>query len=229
MSKLSRYVDELFAKYKKNRGIDELKTEVLGNLEAKKEDLIASGKSEAEAVKIAKESITNIDFMIDGNKRVCSCRMKLEFLQQSLIVLLIAWILTVPLLIFHIGFFANILLTAAAAVGIIYYIFYLAKLKGHQNLLYKMGYVNIKAARETKNAIWILWAAVTVLIELSVTAMRFGSNIWFSRHISIDGPSEFASLLITYFIPLLTIVIPIIAGIPLKLIPKYEVGENNEE
>jgi uncharacterized membrane protein len=81
---------------------------------------------------------------------------------------------------------------------------------------------------KVRRLFWLLWSAFTVICTIAITAVYFGSNIWFSRQINIDGPYALGVLLITYFLPFLTLVIPLIASIPIKLIAKYEVGDNDE-
>ncbi len=228
MSELSRYVDELFSGYKKDLQTEELKAEILGNLEAKKADLVSSGFNESEAIQKAKESITSVDFLIDGNIKVYYNQMKLEFVQRSLIIILIGWIMTIPLIIFHIGFPANLILfLCVAAVGLYYLV--LSKRHAHENFIVETRYINAVHYKKTKKIIWIFWSIFEVICLLAITALHFGSNLWFSRKISLDGPYALAVLLITYFVPMLTVIIPIIASIPVRLISKYEVGESNEK
>jgi hypothetical protein len=50
MSELNRYVDGLFSGYKENHQIEDLKAEILGNLEAKRADLVFSGLNESDAI-----------------------------------------------------------------------------------------------------------------------------------------------------------------------------------
>lgn len=229
MSELSRYVDELFSGHKKSRQTEELKAEILGNLEAKKADLVSSGLYESEAIQKAKESITSIDFLIDGNKKVYYNQMKLEFVQWSLIIILIGWILTIPLIMFRMGLPANwIMFLGVVAVGLYYLV--LRKRQVHdEKFIAETGFINTIQYKKRKRIVWILWSMFAVISLLATTALYFGSNLWFSREISIDGPYALAVLLITYFVPMLTVIIPIITSIPVRLISKYEVGESNEK
>jgi hypothetical protein len=229
MSELSRYVDELFSRHKKSRQTEDLKAEILGNLEAKKADLVSSGLNESDAIQKAKESITSIDFLIDGNKRVYYNQMKLEFVQWSLIILLIGWILTIPLIVFRMGLPANwIMFLGAVAVGLYYLV--LRKRQVHdEKFITETGFINTIQYKKIKRIVWILWSIFAVISLLATTALNFGSNLWFSRRIRIDGPYALAVLLIAYFVPMLTVIIPIITSIPVRLISKYEVGESNEK
>jgi len=69
--------------YKRSQQTEDLKAGILANLEAKKADLIINGLNESQAIQKAKDSITSIDFLIDGNKRVYYNQMKMEFVQLS--------------------------------------------------------------------------------------------------------------------------------------------------
>lgn len=229
MSELSRYVDELFSKYQTSRQTEDLKAEILGNLEAKKADLIASGYEESEAVRVAEEGITSVDFLIGGNKRVYYNRLKLEFVQRSLIAVITGWILTIPLLMLRVGLAANgILFLAVVTVGLYYFFLYRKQLHGEKSMD-ETKQMDAVECRKRKRIVWILWSIFAAVSLLANTALHFGSNLWFSRKISVDGPYALAGLLVSYLVPMLTVLIPIIAGMPASLISKYEVGENNEK
>lgn len=229
MSELGIYVDKLFSGYSKSCQNEEMKAEILGNLEAKKADLLSSGLNELEATQKAKESITSIDFLIDGNRQVYSNRLKLELAQWRLIIILMGWILTIPLLFFHPGVPVNGILLAAVLLAGFYYLGLYKKQAHTEGFLDETRYLNLQHYKMRRKVVWILWIIFAAINLLGITALYFGSNIWFSRKVSIDGPYAFASMLITYFIPMLTIIIPIIVGIPVKLISKCEVADNDEK
>jgi hypothetical protein len=63
---------------KENQQIKELKYKVLSNLQSKVDDLTANGMEYCEAVNKAKESINNIDYLIDSNTKVYINKDKLE-------------------------------------------------------------------------------------------------------------------------------------------------------
>lgn len=229
MSELSRHVDELFSGHKKSCQTEDLKAEILGNLEAKKADLVSSGLNESEAIQKAKESITSIDFLIDGNKQVYYNQMKLEFVQWSLIIILIGWILTIPLIMFHMSLSANwIMFLTVVAVGLYYLVLYYRQAHDEKYMA-ETRFINIIQYKKGKRIVWILWSMFAFISLLATTVFKFGSNLWFSRKISINGPYALAVLLIAYFVPMLTVIIPIVTSIPARLVSKYEVGENNEK
>ena len=229
MSELSKYVDELFAGYPKDRQNEELKAEILGNLEAKKADLVASGMSEPQATQEASESITSVDFLVDGNSQVYLYQLKLEQAQQSIILILIGWILTIPCLMFHLGLLWNgIFFLAVLAFGC-YYLWLYQKQSHSTACRSKTAFLSLQKYKRRKKLIWILWGIFAAVSLLANMALSFSSNLWFSRKVTIDGPYALASLLISFLAPMLTIFIPIICSLPIKLIAKYEVGSSNEK
>lgn len=229
MSELSRYVDELFSEYAKDERNEELKAEILSNLEAKKADLISCGIGESEATQKSKESITSIDFLIDGNRQVYIHRLKFELVQWSLIIILVGWILTIPLLIFGLGLPANVILFIAVLVAGFYYLGLYHKQSNSEDYMNKTGFINLQHCKKRKKLIWILWGVFAMVSLLANSALYFGSNLWFSRKVSLDGPYALASLLITYFVPMLTVIIPVIFSLPETLITKCEVVCSNEK
>ncbi len=227
MSELKNYVDSLFSKYRKTKNIDELKAEILSNLEAKKSDLIASGLDEKTAIQKAKDSITNIDNLVDGNKNIYINQYKLESLQQSLLYLVIGWIVTIPFTLFADFIPINLLLFCSIiVVGIVYFCIAANKAKSG---IEKQQYVNINRYIKLGKTAWLIWGIFVTVCVLIVTGLYFSSNIWFSKPIRIDGPYNFALMAIRYFAPFVTVIIPLIIQKLPKLILKHEVGESNEE
>lgn len=227
MNKLNNYVDYLFRKYSKTAKITELKLEVLSNLEAKVEDLTANGVNYDDAVEMAKASLLNIDSLIDENTEIYINKYMLEFYQIILLYSLVAWILTTPLRIIGIGGFLNFVLFFSSIIIGIRYVLALQKKKSDDFQL--TAYVNIQAAQKTKKLAWILWLAYAVISTLSVTAIEFGSNIWFSRSVNIDGPYQFAVIILKYVLPLFTILIPLAFNAAPTLLSKYQAGDKNED
>jgi len=227
MSELKSYVDNLFKKYEKSNQVNELREEILINLEAKKEDLIKQGVDEKIAIEQSKKSIISVDNLIEGNKLVAIDKLKIECLQWSLIYLIVTWIITIPIGIFNTGFVISFLLIASIVIIGITYIMTLKR--GRILHISKNRYVNYFVLKKVKNLIWILWLLFIVLSILTTTAVYFGSNMWFSRPIKIDGPYAFGLILIRYLMPFLTVIIPLFYNKFFILINKYEVGEKNED
>lgn len=226
MNELRNYVDSLFAHYRETKQIKELKEEILGNLEARKVDLIALGTSEAEAIAQAEQSITSIDGLIDGNKEIYRNQFWKEWLQWVLIYLINACIVSIPMRMVHIGTsLSTLLFFAAILVGAIYI---RSNSQAYSRKLNKKAYVNLGHIERIRNIIWFFWGVFTLVYSAATTALYFGSNIWFSRSISINGPYELAVIVIFYAVPFFTVIIPLSANKMPGLVLKYEV-QNNEE
>lgn len=225
MGKLENHVDSMFRKYKEDKQIRELKYEVLSNLEARVEDLTAGGMSDSEAIEKAIDTIENIDYLIDGNKEVYINKYKLEYLQIILLYLLIGWIITIPLSIFRQGILFNFILLVSSIIAGVRF---LTLRKKDENYFKYTSNINLKYSIKVKKIAWLLWILFIIVSLLLITALQFGSNIWFSRPVSIDGPYQFVSKLVSYFTPFISVIIPLYFNLAPKLIIRYEVGEDNE-
>jgi len=225
MERLKKHVDSIFSKYEENKQIRELKYEVLSNLEAKVEDLTSSGMEYSEAIEKAKKSMMNIDYLIDGNKEVYINKYKLEYLQVNLIYLLIVWIITMPLAIIRGGIVINFIMLISILVIGGRYLTLRKKISGFSQ---QKEYINLNNALKIKRISWGLWILFIIIYIFSLTALQFGSNIWFSRPVRIDGPYQLAIMLIKYCIPFISVIIPLHFSLAPKLILRYEVGEEYE-
>lgn len=223
MKELESYVDNLFKDYKGTRESRELQEEILSNLEARVSDYMQNGMSREEAVNLAAKNIQAIDYIIDGNVRIYQNKYKLDLMQSVLMNVLIAWILTIPLRMVQSGVLVNSLFTIALILSsLIYIVKYTKKESEDLNVI---TIVDIKKMLKFKRAAWICWIIFILLITLYTTALRFGSNIWFHRSIRFDGPYQFAIVIISYIVPLLTIIVPLIVNKAFSLLGKYEVKD----
>lgn len=226
MKHLQNYVDQLFKEHKDNKQTRELKDEILSNLEAKVADLTANGMEYTQAVKVATDNIGGVELLIDGNTRVYTNRCRIEFLQVALLYFLIAWVITIPLRLVGMGIFLNFfLLIVVFAVGILFFVLN-AKKESHS--WDKTSIYNINIVMRYRKIAWLIWGLFVTVSILGNTAIEFGSSIWFGRAINITGPYQFAVLAIRYILPFISIIIPLLFHAALKLIRKYEVGENHE-
>lgn len=224
MNDIKHHVDYLFRSYKHSHNINDLKAEILSNLEAKRSDLIADGYDETTATKQAIESIDNIDYLIDGNKNIWIHQLQVEALQHLLLYLTIAWVITIPLCVFTVlATRANIRYVSGVIIaGILYLI-----MRSNKNATYinSTRYVTINRFKTASLFTWAIWGIYFISQEILVTATHFGSNLWFGHSLKIGGPYVFAQIVTDYLIPLSTILIPLIVSKLPKLIEKYEVGE----
>jgi len=226
MNRLEKHVEFLFRKYKETPKIIESKNEILGNLEAKVADLISSGMPEDTAITAAIESLKSIDWLLDENIEIFTNQYQLEYAQIVLLYFLIGWILTIPLGIIGAGMLTSFLFfIGTLSAGVVYFV-----MGGKRKTpdFQKKAFINLPRAEKLKKLGWILWTLFILISFASVTALRFGSNIWFSRPVHIDGPYQFAVIAVRYLLPLFSILIPICLSIAPGLIMKYQVGDNNE-
>lgn len=225
MNELRKYVDYLFRKYKIHRGVSDLKDEILGNLEAKVSHLMAEGLNEREAIARAKNSITKIDDLIDDNIPVWINQFRFKAFQITYIYILSAWIVTIPFSILSMGLMLNYSLFFVCLVLGIFYLFLAKNVKKKEK---KIGELNVAAFTKAKKIAWLLWLLFILVAWGSLSAILFGSNIWFSRPVHIDGPYQFGILIARYALPFISIVIPVILNSCIKLIPQYEVRDFHE-
>lgn len=223
MEDLKNHVDKLFKKYKNIAKIEELKEEVLSNLEDKVKDLTSKGVSLEEAVKKAISDINDVDYLIEDGRKVYINRFRNELLQVMLLYFIIAWIITTPFRIMGIGVLLNLSLLGGCFVLGAFFIASSKKLKNDEKYYYKTWILSLKGTNKFRRCSWIAWILYVIVTELYSTALRFGSNIWFKIPIRISGPYEFGILAIKYFLPLVFIIFPLIFNAAVKLIYKYEV------
>lgn len=219
---LFNYVEGLFSNYKQTKEIQEMKEEIYSNLEAKIEDYLEQGMSRSEALEQAVKHIDTVDFLIDGNERIYINRFLIELVQTSLIYSLLIWIVTVPSRVMINGRLLNdSLMLASILVGVVY----LALLWRMNDITREtVSIVNIKLVRKWEGKIWLVWTAFILTLLVSVSAVRFGSNLWFWRPISISGPYQFAQLMVTFCSPFVSIIIPLLFHKASQLIQKHEVN-----
>lgn len=226
MNDLQDYITNLFSNHKETKEIKELKEEILSNLEAKVEDLMSSGFSYEDSFIKAKESITNIDLLLGYDKNVYSFQLKIEYYQSFLLYTLIFWIITMPFMLFK-GY--QLINYCFFITWIIIAIKYCFLYRSKDTFMQEKSYYNIQSFLKAKKVSWCLWSIFISIYFLSITALYFGSNLWFNTSITIDGPYTFATIILRYISPLVSIIIPLLISKMPKLILKYEVAENYEE
>lgn len=229
METLQQYVDSLFRKYRGSHQVEELKLEVLSNLEARVHDLTSQGMPLEEAVRQAKCNITSVDHLIEDEHTVYRHPFILEYVQLTLLYSVTAWIITLPLLFAGSVILVNrLFMIITIGLGILYFVLYS---KRHSSLMQHTSVMNLRSAMKLRTIGWILWSIYILATTLLTTAIQFGSNIWFGRAVHIDGPYQFAMICIPYLTPLITIVIPLLLHAAPKLILKYKTdgGDPHEE
>lgn len=223
MSQAKAYVDRLFSKYKDTNEVNELKEEVLSNIEARIIDNLANGFSKEEAFNEAIKNIEGIELLIEGNKEVYINAWKKEVTQVAILYSLIAWIITIPI---RINIRTSIINTILLFFTIFLFAIYNFKFKD-KDIMLQCEILNEKKLRLIKKYSWLIWGIFIFVITLANLGVRFASNIWFSREITFNGPYDFAMFLTTLIIPFVTVIIPLTISKADKLLIKYEV--NNYE
>lgn len=227
MDPLQQHVQVLFRKYNRDasKQIEELKHEVLSNLEAKVADLTAGGMDREEAIAQATASITSVEHLIDDNRSVYVSQYSVEYVQIALLYALIAWIVSMPLRVVGIGEGINLLLLVISVlIGVAYMV--LLVLVREPGFREKRAFLNIRFAYDLRKKGWWLWAVFMLVSVLYTTAVRFGSNIWFWREVQISGPYQLAEMAIPYILPFFTLIVPLLLHVSPKLMMKYEVDVN---
>ncbi|KQL46221.1 hypothetical protein AN963_14715 [Brevibacillus choshinensis] len=225
MDRLHQHVEQLFRPYRGMKQAQELKQEVMSNLEARVADMTTDGMDRAEAVRLAIANIPSIAHLIAGNHRIYVYRFWVEWVQRVLLYSLVAWIVTMPLRMVGDGTGLNTaILVVSLFVGIVYVVLLLLRRTSVTN---KEMNMNVRAAFRLRKIGWILWSIFIAVSLLFTTALHFASNFWFSRPISISGPYQFAMVAIAYFKPFVSILIPLALHLAPKLLMKYEVGEED--
>lgn len=228
MNPLQSYVDQLFKGHKDNKETNDLKAEILSNLEAKVVDLTSGGMEHKQAIRVATESIDSVDFLLDkGNIKIYFTRYVTELLQIALLYCLIAWILTIPLRIIGEGTLLNgLLLIAVILIGVLFLILRFIKASRFVNMTF---ICDMDVVKRYRRSIWFIWSLFITVWTLGNVAIDFGSNIWYSHQIKMGGPYQFAVLAIKYALPFVSVIIPLLFQASSKLIVKYEVGERDED
>ena len=226
MNNVRKHIDKEFANYPKTDETLELKEEVIGNIEAEIEDLQSRGLSFEEAFHKSIGKMAKLDGLIDGVKSVRISKVLMEMMQWTLIYTLIAWIITTPLSMFHAFRRVSwVLFWIVVLIGFSYLIFYtIRKLLSRDYVQ-----VNLYKIAAVRKYVWIIWSLHIVATWGIITATLFGSNIWFWRPISINGPYEFASISVMYATPIITIIIPLLMNKLQKIIIKQGEDSPDEE
>lgn len=226
MDRLKNHVNKLFSGYEENQQVRDLKEEIMSNLAAKVADLESEGMEHKEAVTFATQSIERVDHLLDDEIEVFTNKFKVELVQSALLYSIVAWILTMPAIIMGMGVLVNyFLLAVVITLGLIFLI-----LNGRKeaSFLTKVSLYSIKAIRRYRKTAWRIWWLFIGIVLLSITAVHFGSNLWFWRPVAIDGPYQLAVLAIAYLLPFISLIIPMLFNKSVVLIQKNRVGETIE-
>lgn len=221
MSDLQKYVDGLFRHQRLTPEVQDLKEEILSNMIAKRDDLIAQGLNAENATEKAKESLSDIDYLIDGNQLTDVSRYHLECIQTLLLNCIILWIFTLPLLFTGYALFSYTGLVLVILSGCAY----ILQKDKKQN---SVAFLSVTASEQRSKIAWIVWGLFFLVTAGTMAALTFGSDIWFGRPLNISGPYQMANIAVRLYLPLLTIIVPITIGNFSKILLKNRKGHEDE-
>lgn len=202
MSDLTEYVELLFQHQRLTPEVKDLKEEILSNMIAKRDDLIAQGMDEETATAKAKDSLSAVDSLIDGNQMTDVGKYRLECKQTVLLNSILFWIFSLPLLFTGFQAFSYLGLLLTVGFGVLY-------LRQRKQSLHSVAFLSLTASQRRKRIVWIIWGLFFAVSVGIVLAISFGSNIWFDRPVSVSGPYQMANIASRIYLPLLTIFLPI--------------------
>lgn len=217
MTDLQNYVDGLFRHQPLTPEIQDLKEEIVSNMMAKRDDLMAQGMDAESATQKAKESLPAVDFLIDGNQLTDVGKYRLECMQSVLLNCILFWIFSLPLLFVGPAFLSYVGGIFVLAAGCAY-----AWMKYHP--VNGVAVLSVTASERRRKLVWVIWELFFLVSAGMMAAVTFGSNLWFGRPVSVSGPYEMASVAMRFYLPLLTIFVPLTFGRFSRLLTKKQKG-----
>lgn len=216
MNELERHVEKLFRHQPDTPETRELREEILSNLQAKREDLLAQGMDERSATETAKRDILSVDNLIDDQQPTNVERYRMACAQTVWLHCILFWIGTLPLLFTGYGWLGALGLGLSILSGVGYLLFWLIH-PAEQEIR------SLAAARQRKTIAWRIWGIFYIVAALSVAAVTFGSNLWYGTPVTIEGPYQWAVMASRLYVPLLTVLIPLTVSRFAALLPQYRV------
>lgn len=220
MDELRAYVDALFARRGDTPENRDLKEEIYGNLAARRDDLIAQGVPEAEAVRAAKAQLPSIDGVLGTGVRVRAQQWRAGRMQSLLLASVIVWILMIPTLLVRAG-------AACLAAGVAVAVFGVLYLRRRRDDPAEMMTVDTVQLRRMCQRVWLIWGVCFAVCIAAASAVLLASNVWFSQPVRIDGPYALGAAAAPYYLALSTIVYPITVGTFPRLLARLEGGETD--
>lgn len=222
MDPLQKYVAHLFSNYGDSPRIKDLKEEVLSNLRAKLEDLVAEGIDPDTALAEAKASITSVTDLVEDGIKVRIWPFRMVLTQTLLMYTLIAWIASIPLAVMRTGSFVGfVLICLSLVLTVLYFIFKNRNVSAYSS---NTSTIQFKTVLQIQKWAWRIWGVFIAAVFLTVIATRFVSNLWFGYPIVIDGPYQAALLAADFILPCFTVIIPLGVRAAVRLLHRYEVS-----
>lgn len=221
MTDLQKYVDSLFRHQPITPEIKDLKEEILSNMIAKRDDLITQGMDIGIATEKAKENLSAVDFLIEGNQLTDVGKYHEECIQTILLNCVVFWIFSLPLLFTIYSFICYMGLAIVIASGCIYIL-----RKSHP--VSSIAFLSVAASKRRRNIAWIVWFLFFLVSTGTMAALTFGSDLWFGRPLNITGPYQMATIAVRFYLPVLTIMIPITFSNFSNILLKNGKGQKDE-
>lgn len=222
MDELQNYVESLFLRKRSTAKIKDLKEEIYSNLIAKKEDLMQQGYTEQEAIAMSKSSLHSIDELLDDLQLTYVNQFKAACWQTMLLYSAILWLLSIPTMILNIPYFSMSIFLLFLLIGTGYVI-------ARQGPMEQMAFISVKTFRSLMKHAWFIWTIYFMTAIITVSAIQFGSNLWFLQPVIIDGPYTLGMIAVRYYVPLITILIPIAISRFPAILCNYEGNDTNEK
>lgn len=221
MTDLQKYVDSLFRHQQVTPEIKDLKEEIVSNMIAKRDDLIAQGLDAESATEKAKESLSGVDFLIEGNQLTDVSKYHDECTQTVLLNCIIFWILSLPLLFTRYALVCYMGLALVIVSGCVY-------ISSRKPSVSTVAYFSVTASKRRRTMAWTIWSFFFLVAAGTMVAVTFGSNIWFGRPLNITGPYQMANIAVRFYLPLLTIMVPITFSNFVRILLKNRKGQEDE-
>ena len=167
MNELERHVEKLFRHQPDTPETRELREEILSNLQAKREDLLAQGMDDRAATEAAKRDILSVDNLIDDQQPTNVERYRMACAQTVWLHCILFWIGTLPLLFTGYGWLGALGLGLSILSGVGYLLFWLIH-PAEQEIR------SLAAARQRKTIAWRIWGIFYIVAALSVAAVTSG-------------------------------------------------------
>ncbi len=220
MDELKEYVRALFRHQPKTLETEELRAEILSNMQAHCLDLMAQGLPEAEAVAQAKAALPSVDGLVEDAQLTQAGAYAADCALTALLYSALFWILSLPLFFTGARFVPWLGLLLTAAAGIVWLCLRRCRTAD--------AFLSVRKSARRKRMVWLLWTAFAIVSCAVAAAVLFGSNLWFQRPVTVSGPYQAAQLASWFYAPLLTVALPLCVSSCDRRLRKFEKRNDDE-
>lgn len=162
--------------------------------------------------------VSTVDGLLDDQQNISVERYRMVCTQTVWLCCILFWIFTLPQLFIGYELPSTMGLILSVAVFVFYPLFWLL----HP---VKVETRSLAAARRRSVLTSWVWGVFYAMSALSMAAVTFGSNLWYGTPVSFEGPYQWDSVISRFYVPLLTMFIPIAVGRFASLLPRYRMEE----